>query len=67
MVVKRPFYNLKSKNSDNQSFFIHGSESWKISSLFLKLESFILALSMEMLENFIPTLLLNNYIQVVKS
>lgn len=64
---KNPLYNLTSKGSDNQSFFINGSESWKISSSLLELEHFICALSMEVLKPFILALLLDDHVQVVKS
>ena len=64
---KDPPYDLMSKSSDNQSFFINGSESWKISFSLFKLEDFILNLSMEVLEGIILALLLDNHVQVVKS
>ncbi len=64
---KNPPYDLTPKGSDNQSFFINGSESWKVSSSLLELEGFILALSIEVLEGFILALLLDGHVQVVKS
>ncbi len=63
----RHHYGHNTKGSDNQSFFINGSESWKVSAALLKLEDFILALSMEVLEGFILALLLDGHVQVVKS
>ncbi len=50
------------KGSDNRSFFINGSESWKVSSSLLELEGFILALSMEVLEGIILALLLDDHV-----
>ena len=64
---KNPLYNLMPKGSDDQSFFINSSESWKISSSLLELEGSILALSIEVLEGFILALLLLDHLQVVKS
>lgn len=42
-------------------------KSWMISSSLLELESFILALSLNMLEDFILVLLLNGHVQVLES
>ncbi len=60
-------YNLTPKSSDNQSCFINGSKSWKISSSLLKLKDFIFSLSIELLEGFLLTLLFDGHTQVVKS
>lgn len=67
----RQYYNCKktsnTKGSDNQSFFINDSKSWKVLSSLLKLEAFIFALSIEMLEGFILALLLDGHVQVIKN
>ena len=55
------------KDSDHQSFFINGSENGKVSSLFLELEDFIFALSIDMLQSFILAQLLDGHVQMVKS
>ena len=71
MPVLRPrkdlFYDLTPKSSDNKSFFINSSEIWKVLFLLLELESFILALSIEVLEGFILVFLLDGHVQVVRS
>ncbi len=58
---------FNTKGSDNQSFFINSSESWKVLSSFLELKGFIFALSMEVQEGFILALLLSGYVQVIKA
>ncbi len=60
-------YNLRPKSSNNQLFFINDSKSKKVLSSILKLEGFILTSSKEMLEGFVFALLLDSYVQVVKS
>ena len=55
------------KGLDDQSFFIHGNLSWKVSYGFLELEDFTLALWIEVLESLILMLLLNGHMQVIKS
>ncbi len=58
---------LNTKGLDNWSFFINDSKSWKVSSSLLELKGFTLALSIEVLEDFILALLLDGHMQVVKS
>ena len=60
--VKGPPYNLMPKDLDNQLSFINSNESWKISSLFLKLESFTHILSIKMLKDLIFVLLLDSHV-----
>lgn len=50
------------KGSDNLSSFIKWQFKLKSFSLLLELKSFILTLSIEVLEDFIVTLLLNSYV-----
>lgn len=61
-IVKKLSYDLMPKSLNDQSFFINGSESWKVLFLLLDLEDFIFALSIEMLEDFILVLLLDDYV-----
>lgn len=63
---KYPPHDLTSKDSDDQSFFINGSKSWKISSSLLELKDFILHLSMDVLKDFILVALLDGHVQVIK-
>ncbi len=63
----RQHYGHNTEDSDNQSFFINSSESWKVASLLSELKDFILTLSIEVLKGFILALLLDGHVQMVKS
>ena len=52
---------------DDQSFFINGSESWKVSSSFLELEDFTFVLSIEVLKDLIFALVLDGDVQVIQN
>ena len=67
MAAEGPPYNLMPKGLDDSSFFINGSESWKVSSLFLELEDFTFVLSIEVLKSHVLALLLDGHVQEVKS